>query len=145
MAPLIKAPVATFNGSVGGVQFANGEAETDNPAVIAYCEAAGYTVEATKAKEPAGPFDPSKHSVNEVRAYIDGLDDSDPEARDAEFNRVVEAERAGKNRKSFMDSIEGVPAGSVTFSADGSKTTVEVSPDGSFSAVLPGPATTPAE
>ena len=111
MAPLIKAPVAEFNGSVGGVQFANGEAETDNAAVIAYCEAAGYTIEATKAKEPAGPFDPSKHSVAEVRAYVDGLDNSDPEARDAAFNRVVEAERAGKNRKSFMDTVEGVPAG----------------------------------
>lgn len=41
----IKAPVATFNGAVGGVQFANGEATTDNQAVIAYCEAAGYEVE----------------------------------------------------------------------------------------------------
>ena len=40
----IKAPVATFNGSVGGVQFANGEAVTDKEAVIAYCEAAGYKV-----------------------------------------------------------------------------------------------------
>lgn len=108
MAPLIKAPVATFNGSVSGVQFANGEAETDNAAVLAYCKGAGYTIEAGKH---AGPFDPSKHSVAEVRAYVDGLDDSDPEARDAEFVRVVEAERAGKNRKSFMESVEGVPAG----------------------------------
>lgn len=111
MAPVIKAPVAEFNGVVGGVQFANGEAETDNAAVLAYCKAAGYTIEAGK---PAGPFDPNKHSVPEVRAYIDGLDDSDPEARDTEFNRVVEAERAGKNRKSFMDSVEGVPEGTKT-------------------------------
>lgn len=57
MAPLIKAPVAEFNGSVGGVQFANGEAETDNPAVIAYCKAAGYTIEASKkvAKKATKP------------------------------------------------------------------------------------------
>lgn len=52
MAPLIKAPVAEFNGTVGGVQFANGAAETNNAAVIAYCEAAGYTVE--HAPEPKG-------------------------------------------------------------------------------------------
>ena len=106
MAPVIKAPVAEFNGIVGGVQFANGEAETDNPAVLAYCKAAGYTIE---DGEPAGPFDPNKHTVDEVRAYIDGLDDSDPEARDAEFVRVVEAERAGKARKSFLESVEGIP------------------------------------
>lgn len=54
MAPLIKAPVAEFNGIVGGVQFANGEAETDNAAVIAYCEAAGYTVEHAPEPEPEG-------------------------------------------------------------------------------------------
>lgn len=43
----IKAPVAAFNGIVGGVQFANGEAETDNQAVINYCKGAGYTIETT--------------------------------------------------------------------------------------------------
>lgn len=48
---IIKAPVATFNGSVGGVQFANGEATTTNEAVIAYCEAAGYTIEYGTATE----------------------------------------------------------------------------------------------
>ena len=72
MAPLIKAPVAEFNGTVGGVQFANGEAETDNPAVIAYCKAAGYKVEASKkaAKKAASdvpskgsPEDPKKSEV----------------------------------------------------------------------------------
>lgn len=47
----IKAPVAAFNGSVGGVQFANGEATTDNQAVIAYCEAAGYEVEHAAVSE----------------------------------------------------------------------------------------------
>ncbi|WP_404285427.1 hypothetical protein [Glutamicibacter arilaitensis] len=102
----IKAPVAEFNGIVGGVQFANGTAETDNQAVINYCKGAGYTVEV----EPSGPFDPSKHNVGEVRAYVEGLDDSDPEARDAEFTRVVEAEKAGKNRSSLIESWEGVPA-----------------------------------
>lgn len=45
---VIMAPVDSFNGNVGGVQFANGQAETDDPAVIAYCESAGYTVKQPK-------------------------------------------------------------------------------------------------
>ncbi|MFC9934584.1 hypothetical protein [Glutamicibacter sp. NPDC127525] len=106
MATTIEAPVKDFNGIVGGVQFANGKAETDNQAVINYCKNAGYTI----GSEPSGPFDPSKHNVAEVRAYVDGLDDSDPEARDAEFSRIVEAEKAGKNRSSLIESWEGAPA-----------------------------------
>lgn len=49
---IIKAPVETFNGALGGVQFANGKAETDNEGVIAYCKAAGYTVEESSGGEP---------------------------------------------------------------------------------------------
>lgn len=39
-----------------------------------------------------GPFDPSGASVAEVNAYLDG------ELTDAERTRVLDAERAGKNR-----------------------------------------------
>lgn len=56
-------------------------------------------------------FDPGKHSVDDVRAYLDGLDASDPEKRDAELQRVVEAEKAGKNRPTLLEGIEGTPAG----------------------------------
>ena len=73
-------------------------------------------------KDPAGedgkkasePFDPATHTVEEVRAYLDGLDDSDPEARDAEFARVAEAEKAGPNRSTLLEGIEGVPADNPT-------------------------------
>lgn len=41
----ITAPVEDYAGKVGDVQFANGKAETDDPAVVAYCQSAGYTVE----------------------------------------------------------------------------------------------------
>ncbi|GII63550.1 hypothetical protein Skr01_36350 [Sphaerisporangium krabiense] len=41
----ITAPVQGYNGTIGDVVFENGVAETDNPAVIAYCRGAGYTVD----------------------------------------------------------------------------------------------------
>lgn len=127
MAPTITAPVATFNGNVGGVQFANGTAETDNPAVIAYCEAAGYKVEADK---PSGPFNPSKHGVEEVLAYLNGIDNA--EEHDAEVIRVLEAEKAGKKRKGVIEAIEGTPdAGSKEATGD------QTTPSGA------GPANTP--
>lgn len=104
----IKSPVEGFTGIVVGVHFKGGVGETDNEGALNYFGRHGYTVETPQ--EPAGPFDPSKHTVEEIRAYVDGLDDSDPDARDAEFARVVEAERAGKGRKSFLESVEGIPA-----------------------------------
>lgn len=50
----ITAPVEGFHGAVGGVQFSNSTAETDNEAVISYCLGAGYKVE-RKAKRAAAP------------------------------------------------------------------------------------------
>ncbi|MEV8177198.1 hypothetical protein AB0O99_04020 [Cellulosimicrobium funkei] len=60
---------------------------------------------------PSDLFDPGQHSVDDVRAYLDGLDASDLEKRDAELQRVVEAEKAGKNRPTLLEGIEGTPAG----------------------------------
>ena len=64
-----------------------------------------------KSPSQSDPFDPGKHSVEDVRAYLDGLDASDPEKRDAELQRVVEAEKVGKNRPTLLEGIEGTPAG----------------------------------
>ncbi|MBI0295714.1 hypothetical protein JBE04_14875 [Streptomyces sp. PRKS01-29] len=53
---VIRTPVEGFNGpGVGGLQFVDGRAETDDPAVIAYAERHGYDVEgaAPKRKAPA--------------------------------------------------------------------------------------------
>lgn len=46
----ITAPVAGFSGEIGGVVFTDGTADTENAAVISYCLAAGYEVEAEKPK-----------------------------------------------------------------------------------------------
>jgi len=61
MAKII-APSAGFNGEVGGVQFEDGVAETDNQAVISYCRGAGYKVDGTAAKQ-AEPESPDPRDV----------------------------------------------------------------------------------
>lgn len=49
-----------------------------------------------KQEEPAEEFDPSKATVDEVIAYLDGADD-------AEVERVLAAEADGKNRKGIAE------------------------------------------
>ncbi|GII84592.1 hypothetical protein Ssi03_25820 [Sphaerisporangium siamense] len=54
----IVAPNREYNGTIGDVQFENGVAETDNPAVIAYCRGAGYEIDGhTEQREQAEPVD----------------------------------------------------------------------------------------
>jgi hypothetical protein len=49
----ITAPVPGLNGpGVGGIQFTDSIAETDNPSVIAYCQGAGYLVEPLDDEAP---------------------------------------------------------------------------------------------
>ena len=43
---------------------------------------------------PEGPFDPSTHTVSEVNAYLASADE-------AEYDRVMAAEVAGKNRSTI--------------------------------------------
>ncbi|MEU4178197.1 hypothetical protein [Streptomyces sp. NPDC026589] len=48
---IITAPVEGFTGTgVAGLVFADGRAETDSPAVIAYAHRHGYEVEETKPR-----------------------------------------------------------------------------------------------
>lgn len=58
---------------------------------------------ATKSKESAkksdGEFDPSAHKVSDVVAYLESADD-------AEKQRVLEAEKAGKARKTILAKLE---------------------------------------
>lgn len=112
----ITSPIEGYTGrSVFGsatVEFRDGVAETDEKlpdGLKAYLKGRGYKVEKAK-DEQDGPFDPSKHNVAEVRTYLDELSHDDPDARDAEVARVIEAERAGKNRASLLESIGGVPS-----------------------------------
>ncbi|QIK63842.1 hypothetical protein G7068_13805 [Leucobacter viscericola] len=44
----IYTPVKGFTGNVAGVDFVNGEAETDDPRALAYFERHGYKVESGK-------------------------------------------------------------------------------------------------
>lgn len=48
----IVAPVPFTGAGVGGVEFVDGVAETDNHAIIEYCRGAGYSVEAESPQEP---------------------------------------------------------------------------------------------
>jgi hypothetical protein len=41
----LMSPVEDYNGFIGTVQFVNGQAETDDMAVIKYCRSAGYGFE----------------------------------------------------------------------------------------------------
>ena len=59
MATRITAPVEGFRGKVGGVEFKDSVAITDDEAVIAYCRAAGYKVEPVKAAAPKAETKPS--------------------------------------------------------------------------------------
>lgn len=58
---------------------------------------------ATKSKESAkksdGEFDPSAHKVSDVVAYLESADD-------AEKQRVLEAEKSGKARKTILAKLE---------------------------------------
>lgn len=113
----VTAPEAGFSGESCGVSFKDGighvtDASKEGRAAIEYFRRRGYTLTPEGAvEEPdaeqgdgepdADAFDPSKHDAPEVNAYLDslGADDSDAVA---EFDRVIEAEKSGKNRKTIV-------------------------------------------
>ena len=100
------------------VEFKDGFAETDEKitgGLKAYLERRGYKVQGVKktaAKDtPPAQFNPGDATVEEVIEYLASFDDTDPEKHDAEVVRVVEAEKAGKNRSTLLEAIQGAPAG----------------------------------
>lgn len=66
-------------------------------------KAAAPTAQTTESEEPAAEstelFDPSTAKVDEVLSYVGGVDD-------AERQRILEAEKAGKARKSLIAKLE---------------------------------------
>lgn len=60
------------------------------------------TPAAVETLDADGPFDPSKHKVDEVNAYL-------ADADEAERDRVLEAEQAGKDRAT-VSAPAGNPA-----------------------------------
>lgn len=98
----------------GSIKFVDGVAAVDEAQaerLLALPESYGVKVEDYDPAKGSGdePFDPSKHNADEVHAYLASIDDSDPDAHDAEVVRVLNAEKAGKNRKGIVESIEGNP------------------------------------
>lgn len=110
---VVATPVAGFTGVVAGVRFAAGRGETDNPSALAYFRRRGYTLidqpqpespapaegvdESTapvpepETVAPKDPFDPSKHTVDEVNEYLSTADH-------AERDRVLQEETEEKAR-----------------------------------------------
>jgi hypothetical protein len=89
-------------------------AATDKAGVRAALEAWAEslpTAEAGEVKVEGDPFDPSEHEVDEVRDYLDSIDDEDAEAHDAEVRRVIDAEKAGQNRPEVVEYVEGTAGG----------------------------------
>lgn len=110
---------ASFPG--GSVKFVDGVAEVDEAQaghLLGLPQSYGIAVEdfePSRATEVSGGdetelFDPSKHNADEVHAYLASIDDADTEAYDAEVARVLEAEKAGKNRKGIVEAVEGTPS-----------------------------------
>lgn len=92
----ITAPVAEFNGVVAGVHFADGKAETDNEAALAYFERQGYGVD-RPAKEPDDP-EPAGNladfSVGKLREYAKakGIDLGDASRKADVLAKIEKAE-----------------------------------------------------
>ena len=118
----VNAPEPSFSGESCGVAFTGGvghvnDSSKDGRAAIEYFRRRGYTLTpegADEEPEPDAPldpddpgpelppFDPSEHNADEVIAYLDTLDREEPEGN-AEFVRVIRAERDSKNRKTITD------------------------------------------
>jgi hypothetical protein len=66
----ITSPVAGFTGiGAGGLRFENGQAETDNPSLIAFFKRRGYGVGNSRPKQPEGPGEPADpREVATIRA-----------------------------------------------------------------------------
>ena len=65
MTARIEAPNKEFNGRIGNVVFEDGVAETDDPAVIQYCQGAGYKVSGKTLNPPAETEVPDPREVTD--------------------------------------------------------------------------------
>ena len=112
----VTSPDPEFSGESCGVLFTEGaaavsDAEKSGRQAIEYFRRRGYgltpVTSAEEGPEGSGPdegdkeFDPAVHDAAEVIEYLNALD-TDDEDQDAEFGRVIDAERAGKARKTVL-------------------------------------------
>jgi hypothetical protein len=114
----VTAPDPGFSGESCGVVFTDGAAVVSDDtkegrAAIEYFRRRGYvldpapdTASAAGRNEADELFDPAAHDAAEVIDYLNTLDE-DPEVdAEAEFARVIAAERQGKARKTVLALAE---------------------------------------
>lgn len=89
--------VVDSNGEAVDVAAVVGEAPEGQP-TPAFCEKVSAFGE--KASKAAEPFDPASAKIDDVLAYVATADD-------AEKARIIEAEKAGKARKTLLEKLEG--------------------------------------
>lgn len=93
----ITAPVPGLNGlGVGGLEFVDSVAETDNEAIIAYCRETGYTVEdgdVPAAEDPAANDPDGENPPAPIEVPEEGIFDwiNAAENEDQKADRVVAA------------------------------------------------------
>ncbi|MFE5681730.1 hypothetical protein [Streptomyces sp. NPDC056512] len=106
----VESPVRDFTGESVGVHFHKGTGSVDDStkdgrAAIEYFRRQGYALTpvdadvdaaAVQVEDGDGLFDPAQHDAPEVLAYLDSTTDED------EITRVLEAEQAGKARKTIL-------------------------------------------
>ncbi|MGW3847181.1 hypothetical protein [Streptomyces fagopyri] len=121
----IEAPVRSFSGDSVGVTFTKGTGFVDDStkegrAALEYFRRHGYGVAPSDGKtdeeraqeivtgvpaqrEPVTPvaYDPAKYNQDDVLVYLDSLADKDSDSQ-AEFDRIIAAERDGKARKTIL-------------------------------------------
>lgn len=113
----VTAPDPEYSGESCGVAFTDGTGHVstdDKPGrqAVEYFRRRGYGLTpaadtAGEGPQDSGPaegnetFDPAAHDATEVVAYLQALD-TDDEDQDAEWGRVIDAERAGKARKTVL-------------------------------------------
>jgi len=113
MATTIKSPQEGYTGTDTygplTLEFKDGVATTDeklSEGHKAYFKKLGFKVSGSRAQadtSDGGLFDPSKHSVDEVLAYL-GLAEGAEPVEAGEFERIVQAEEAGKNRSTLLSA-----------------------------------------
>lgn len=89
--PVVVAPVEGFTGTVAGVAFDGGRANTSNPRAIAYFRRQGYRIEAPVAPEPVDDGRPARSDPKaEWVAYAASQGATEDELAEATKAQLVE-------------------------------------------------------
>ncbi|MFE1350149.1 hypothetical protein [Streptomyces sp. NPDC058757] len=118
----VTSPDPEFSGESCGVLFTEGAAavsdeEKAGRQAIEYFRRRGYGLTPAADAAEAGPqgngpdegdeeFDPAVHDAAEVIEYLNALDPQADSEQAAEFARILDAERAGKARKTVLALAE---------------------------------------